>query len=46
MCELGAYNMDLALVADEPSDHLPVGEVARSILAPSGSASAGVAGRM
>ncbi|HEX9469668.1 MAG TPA: hypothetical protein VF957_09005 [Bradyrhizobium sp.] len=46
MCELGAYNMDLALVADEPSDHLPVGEVARSILAPSGSASTGVAGRM
>jgi hypothetical protein len=40
MCELGAYNMDLALVAGQKSDHLPVGDVARSILAPSG------AGRM
>jgi hypothetical protein len=37
MCELGAYTMDLALVAGEPADHLPVGEVARSILAPLGS---------
>jgi hypothetical protein len=36
MCELGAYTMDLALVAGEPFDHLPVGEVARSILAPLG----------
>ncbi len=34
MCELGAYTMDLALVGDQPTDHLPVGEVARSILAP------------
>jgi vacuolar-type H+-ATPase subunit I/STV1 len=38
MCELGAYNMDLALVAGQQSDHLPVGDVARSILAPAGSA--------
>jgi hypothetical protein len=36
MCELGAYTMDLALVAGQPVDHLPVGEVARSILAPVG----------
>ncbi|SHK85965.1 hypothetical protein SAMN05444159_4380 [Bradyrhizobium lablabi] len=38
MCELGAYNMDLALVAGQKSAHLPVGDVARSILAPAGSA--------
>jgi hypothetical protein len=38
MCELGAYNMDLALVAGQKSEHLPVGEVARSILARAGSA--------
>jgi predicted nucleic acid-binding Zn-ribbon protein len=37
MCELGAYNMDLALVAGQQPDHLPVGEVARSILAPAAS---------
>jgi hypothetical protein len=37
MCELGAYTMDLALVAAQPTDHLPVGEMARSILAPLGS---------
>ena len=42
MCELGAYNMDLALVAGQKSEHLPVGDVARSILAPAGSG----AGRM
>jgi hypothetical protein len=46
MCELGAYNMDLALVADQPLLHLPVGEVARSILTPSRPAAPGVAGRM
>jgi hypothetical protein len=34
MCELGAYTMDMALVAGQQRDHLPVGEVARSILAP------------
>jgi chromosome segregation ATPase len=34
MCELGAYTVDLALVGGQPSDHLAVGEVARSILAP------------
>jgi hypothetical protein len=37
MCELGAYTMDLALVAAQPTHHLPVGDVARSILAPLGS---------
>jgi chromosome segregation ATPase len=34
MCELGAYTMELALVAGQPTHDLPVGEVARSILAP------------
>ncbi|SHG45987.1 hypothetical protein [Bradyrhizobium erythrophlei] len=34
MCELGAYTMHMALIGGRPSDHLPVGEVARSILAP------------
>jgi len=34
MCELGAYTMDLALVDGQPNENLPVGEVARSILAP------------
>jgi chromosome segregation ATPase len=34
MCELGAYSMELALVAGQPTEQLPVGEVARSILAP------------
>ena len=34
MCELGAYTMDMALVGGQPNDQLPVGEVARSILAP------------
>ena len=33
MCELGAYTMDLALTAGGEADHLPVGEVALSILA-------------
>ena len=37
MCELGACTMDLALVAAQPADHLPVSEMARSILAPLGS---------
>ena len=37
MCELGAYTMDMALIGGQPNDHLPVGEVARSILAPTGS---------
>jgi DNA repair exonuclease SbcCD ATPase subunit len=40
MCELGAYTMDLALIAGQQSDHLPVGEVALRILAPSDPASA------
>jgi hypothetical protein len=34
MCELGAYTMDLALLAGREDNHLSVGEVARSILAP------------
>jgi hypothetical protein len=34
MCELGAYTMDVALSGGQPNHHLPVGEVARSILAP------------
>jgi hypothetical protein len=34
MCELGAYTMDLALVAGQRPGDSPVGEVARSILAP------------
>jgi len=38
MCELSAYNIDLALVAGQPADHLPVGDIARNILAPSGPA--------
>ena len=40
MCELGAYTMDMALVSGQPNDHLPVGEVARSILAPVSSTAA------
>jgi hypothetical protein len=39
MCELGAYTMDLALVVGQPSDHLPVGEVALSILSTASPAS-------
>ena len=34
MCELGAYTMDLALITGQPTGHLPVDEVALSILAP------------
>ena len=37
MCELGAYTMDMALIGGQTNDHLPVGEVARSILAQAGS---------
>lgn len=33
MCELGAFTMDVALGAGRKPDHLPVGEVALSILA-------------
>jgi hypothetical protein len=33
MCELGAYTMDLALVTARQADHVPVDEVALSILA-------------
>src|SRR3954469_991654 len=32
MCELGAYTIDLALVGGPQTEHLPVGEMARSIL--------------
>jgi hypothetical protein len=39
MCELGAYTMDLALISGQRADHSPIGDVARSILSPSGSAS-------
>jgi predicted nucleic acid-binding Zn-ribbon protein len=42
MCVLGAYTMDLALVAGGETDHLPVGEVALSILAPRDSSSLAV----
>ena len=35
MCELGAHTMDQALVAEETTHPLPVGEVALSILSPS-----------
>ena len=34
MCELGAYAVDIALVGGQRTDHLAVGEVARSILDP------------
>jgi len=37
MCELGAYSMDMALIGGQRGGHLPVGEVARSILAATGS---------
>jgi hypothetical protein len=39
MCELGAYTMDLALTAGQKTDHFPVDEVARRLLAPSASVS-------
>ena len=38
MCELGAFTMDLALGSGRKADHLPVGDVALSILASPGSA--------
>ena len=43
MCELGAYSMDLALVAGGETGHPPAGEVARSILAPPDQTSLAVA---
>lgn len=46
MCELGAYTMDLALIESQRSDHLPVGEMALRILAPSGLAFPVAADRM
>jgi len=39
MCELGAYTMDLALTAGQKTEHLPIGEVAFRLLAPSAPAS-------
>lgn len=36
MCELGAFTMDLALGSGRKADHLPVGDVALSILASPG----------
>lgn len=38
MCELGAFTMELALDSGRKADHLPVGDVALSILASPGSA--------
>ena len=35
MCELGAVSMEVALGAGRKNDHVPVGEVALSILASS-----------
>jgi hypothetical protein len=46
MCELGAYTMDLALVASQASDRSPVGEVALSILGPGSPAPPVAADRM
>jgi hypothetical protein len=46
MCELGAYTMDLALVAGRETNHLPVDEVALSILAPPAPASQVVADKV
>jgi hypothetical protein len=43
MCQLGAYTMDLALIASQQPGHSPADEVALSILAPSNSASLAVA---
>jgi hypothetical protein len=36
MCELAAYTLDLVLTADRKPTELPVGEMARNILAPAG----------
>jgi DNA repair exonuclease SbcCD ATPase subunit len=46
MCELAAYTMDLALIGSQPPGHLPVDEVALSILARPGSAALGIANKM
>lgn len=45
MCELGAHAIERALT-DEEADHLPVGEIALDILAPSVSTSLASAGTM
>jgi hypothetical protein len=46
MCELAAYTMDMALTGSQQLGHLPVDEVALSILARPGSASPGIANKM
>jgi chromosome segregation ATPase len=46
MCELGAYTMDLALVAGQQTGDLPAGEVVLSILASPGSTSPVIATKM
>jgi chromosome segregation ATPase len=46
MCELGAYTMDLALVAGQQTSDLPAGEVVLSILASPGSASPDIGNKM
>jgi hypothetical protein len=46
MCELGAYTMDLALVAGQQTGDLPAGEVVLSILASPGSTSPAVASKI
>lgn len=46
MCELAAYTMDMALTGNQQPGHLPVDEVALSILARPGSAAPAVADKM
>jgi DNA repair exonuclease SbcCD ATPase subunit len=46
MCELAAYTMDMALTENQQSGHLPVDEVALSILARPGSAAPAIANKM
>ena len=46
MCELAAYTMDLALTGSQQPGHLPVDEVAFSILARPGSAAPAIANKM
>jgi hypothetical protein len=46
MCELAAYTMDVALVGSQQQGHLPVDEVALSILARPGSAAPAIADKV
>jgi predicted nucleic acid-binding Zn-ribbon protein len=46
MCELAAYTMDMALTGSQQLGHLPVDEVALSILARPGSAAPAIANKM